>query len=240
MIWLGLAVLLILLATSCKRNHGAPQNQPTDSPGASEQLPPIELKSDTRGLLLTWVDSQGDFHVTESIKDVPAPNRAEVRVVLTDKTAGTGDRVYVADLRNQRADGSYPVQSWTRDRWDELGASRRKARLEALAPLPDAGAAAPNDVQAPQKEVVIYGADWCGACKQAARYLKHKGIKFLEKDVDRSPTIQAELKDKLRRAGMSATSSIPVIDIGGRLLVGFNAAAVDAALVAANQPPPTP
>jgi len=111
--------------------------------------------------------------------------------------------------------------------------------LEALAPRPDAGAIAAPDAQAPPTEVLIYGADWCGACKQAARYLKQKGIKFLEKDVDRSPTIQAELQAKLRRAGMPATSSIPVIDIEGHLLVGFNAAAIDAALAVAKRPGPT-
>jgi glutaredoxin len=78
--------------------------------------------------------------------------------------------------------------------------------------------------------VVVYGAEWCGACREAERYLKSKGIKVLEKDVDQSASVQAELRSKLSKAGMPPTSSIPVIDIGGKLIVGFNQAAVDSAL----------
>jgi glutaredoxin len=104
--------------------------------------------------------------------------------------------------------------------------------MEALA----APAAPAVDAGKPSGEVVavIYGAPWCGACHQMAQYLKSKGVKFVEKDVDSSNTIQAELQAKLARAHVPPTSSIPVTEINGKIIVGFNPSAVDSALAAAN------
>lgn len=183
--------------------------------------------------MLTWVDATGDFQVTEAIDQVPADARERVRVVITTKTEGTQDPVYVADLRQKGADGSYPVTVLARSAWEEIGAARRKARIEALAPV--ASQLAPEPSAAPRQEslvAVIYGAKWCGACREAERYLKRKGISVLEKDVDQSPQVQAELRAKLTKAQLPPTSSIPVIDIGGKILVGFSQGAVDAALKA--------
>jgi hypothetical protein len=76
-----------------------------------------------------------------------------------------------------------------------LGASHRKSRMEAIsAPdvvAPDAGIA--------EVVAVIYGADWCKACRETAQYLATKGVKYVEKDVDKSSVIQAELQAKFAR-----------------------------------------
>lgn len=192
--------------------------------------PPVELTDATPDVLLTWVDEQGEFHVTQTLADIKDPHRANVRVVFAGHENTDPDQVYVADLTHKRDNGSYSVRTMPRSAWDELGAKNRKSRMEAVAvrapATPDAGLALPNAV------VVIYGAEWCGACKQTAAYLKQKGVKFVEKDVDQSATIQAELQAKFARAHVPPSSSIPVVDIGGRLIVGFNPAAIDAALAA--------
>lgn len=71
--------------------------------------------------------------------------------------------------------------------------------------------------------VVLYSADWCGACRKAKRYLGRKGIDFEERDID-EPRFAEEL---LRKTGRRA---IPVIDVGGRILTGFSASGYDALL----------
>ncbi len=41
------------------------------------------------------------------------------------------------------------------------------------------------------KQVVMYGADWCGVCKRAKRFFQAEGIPFRELDVDKSRKDQA-------------------------------------------------
>lgn len=77
--------------------------------------------------------------------------------------------------------------------------------------------------------VIIYGASWCGPCHQAQAYLKKRGVPFVEKDIEDDPGAAAEMQKKLQRAGIRG-GSIPVIDVKGKILVGFSPGAVDAAL----------
>jgi glutaredoxin len=223
--------VVLALPLSCKKSVAS--DDKTGTVPKATQLPKLTLKDDTPNLLLTWVDDSGDFHVGQHVADVPPASRKQVRVVVTTSTDGTGEQVYVANFDAKRDDGTYAVSTMSRAVWDELGASRRKERLEALAPsakpiesaAPEGSAAAVGDVVA-----IVYGASWCGPCHQAQKYLKSRGVKVIFKDVDESPVAQRELRDKLTRASMPPTSSIPVIDIGGQLLVGFSASALDHAI----------
>jgi glutaredoxin len=228
-----LVVLLALSATACRKESPADATETSAAPKPKD-LPPIVVKADTPDLLLTWIDAQGDFHVVQKPSEVPSDARKTVRVVLADKTAGTGDRVYVANLQETTPDGSYRVSTMTRAAWDELGASRRQQRLEALAPsaaalaplLPDAGAPS-----AGASVVIIYGADWCKPCHDAERYLQQRGVKVVMKDIESSQSVAREMQSKLERAGLRG-ASIPVIDVMGRILVGFSPGALDQALKA--------
>jgi glutaredoxin len=69
--------------------------------------------------------------------------------------------------------------------------------------------------------IVLYSATWCGACRKAKRYLDDKGVEYEVRDVD-DPRHAQEL---LRRTGQRA---IPVLDVDGRVLTGFNAQRYDA------------
>jgi glutaredoxin len=228
-----LCVGLVLAVVGCRSEHSTSG----DAAAVASALPKLVLRDDTPNLMLTWLDATGDFHVVESIDKVPGDARERVRVVITTQAEGTSDQIYVADLRTKSADGTYPTSAIARSAWEETGAALRKSRIEALAPV--ASQLVPEASAQPQKQealvAVVYGAKWCGACREAERYLKRKGIKVLEKDVDQSPAVQAELRAKLSKAGMPVTSSIPIIDIGGKLIVGFSQPAVDAALKAAGR-----
>ena len=214
-------VLMLLLACACR--HKQKEN------GAGVSLPAqVQLTDQTKDVLLTWIDELGDFHITESIAEIKDANKEHVRVVYTNSDAVDAEHVWVADLRQKDNSGAYVVRSMARSAWEEMGASHRKSRLEALgAPAPVVDAGSSRDVSA-----VIYGAEWCGACHEMAKYLKSKGVKFEEKDVDKSSVVQAELQSKFAKAHVPPTSSIPVTEIKGRLIVGFNPQAVDSALAA--------
>jgi len=70
-------------------------------------------------------------------------------------------------------------------------------------------------------QVVLYMAPWCGFCKKAAAYLREQGITFRQRDIEKDPGAAAELAGKLERAGLRG-GGIPVLDIAGRLVVGFD------------------
>ncbi len=89
-----------------------------------------------------------------------------------------------------------------------------------------------TEPEASESEVVIYGAEWCGPCHQAAAFLARRGVAYVERNVENDRNAAREMQDKLHRAGLGG-GGIPVIDVSGRILIGFNARQVDRALVAA-------
>lgn len=247
--WVCLLSLTVI--SGCERDLPAPGENSTavvsDAPETNE-LPPLELRDDTADLLLTWIDDKGDFHVVQKPGEVPPEGRGQVRVVITTKPEGGGRLVYVADLTQKAADGSYSVKTMTRAQWNELGADRRKVRMEALEKeLPKELADKPAS-ESPNKEpsaeekalnakvrAIVYGADWCKPCHDAEAFLKKLGVDVAKKDIEESRAARAEMQSKLASAGRMG-ASIPVIDVGGKLLVGFSRAAVQAAVEAARKP----
>lgn len=238
--------LLWLGASSACRSHADPLSELKPSalaPAASEALPPLELTDDTPNLLLTWLGEEGDFHVAETIDAIPPERRRQVRVVVTDRGAGTGQLVYVADLGAKQADGAYPITTLPRSEWEKLGADLRKTRMEALAPGQPRGEDPPAGSESPEAlggaiSAIVYGADWCKPCHDAERYLKSLGVAVTKKNIEKSRAANAEMQGKLVRANR-AGASIPVIDVMGTILVGYSPGplkqAVDAAKHAAVQ-----
>jgi len=74
--------------------------------------------------------------------------------------------------------------------------------------------------------VVIYSTTWCGFCKMAKNYMKQLGVEYTEKDVELDPVAGNEVVQKSGQMG------VPVIDIGGTIIVGFDKPAIDHALSA--------
>jgi glutaredoxin len=239
---LFLVLCVLALGLGCRSRDPAGEGKATATAPRSDELPKLVVKADTPNLLLTWIDDKGDFHVVQKPADVPTSGRKQVRVVVTDKEAGTGEVVYVANLDETTPDGAYRLKSMTRTAWDELGASLRKARLEALAPsaapppsaAPEEQAAGPGAPKGPKAagikvSAIIYGAAWCKPCHSAEDYLKGRGVKVVMKDIEASEAAQAEMQQKLVRVGR-AGASIPVIDVMGQILVGYSPGALDQAI----------
>jgi glutaredoxin len=239
------AFLLIVQAVSsgCQRHADPAADVGSPAvPPAVDALPALSLTDQTPNLLLTWVGDDGDFHVVEQITAVPAEHRKQVRVVVTDQTAGTGPSVYVANFDDKRPDGTYAVNTLARADWEKLGADRRKSRLEAMAPgTPGQAAPPPSDAAAagaagesPSAAIsaIVYGADWCKPCHDAERYLKSLGVSVTKKNVEESRAAQAEMREKLSRVNRTG-AGIPVIDVMGKIFVGYSPGplkqAVDAA-----------
>jgi len=188
---------------------------------------PLVVRDDSTGLLFTYVDESGNFHVESEIAKVPEGAREHVRVMDSTRT-DPPEKIYEADLRTKKADGSYPVARVPRASFDALAAGRRTASLAAKAKAQEAPAHA-GGAEPASKSVVVYGASWCGACAKTRSYLKSKHIPFVDKDIDADSSAAREMRVKLGKAGIQG-SGIPVIDVGGKLMVGFDPGAIDRAL----------
>jgi len=225
--WGGAAVFLALYgAAGCTKTKGASELTST--------LPSLVLRDDTTDLLLTWLDEKGEFHTVQHIQAVP-PNHADtVRIVVTSQDdSAVSSLIYVADLRNKQSDGSYLTHTMLRSEWESRAEKRRNPTGDRKIndKLPGAtGTPGSNSAEANANDVVIvYGASWCGPCHQATDELRRRGIPFVYKDIEQQPNAADEMQRKLSKAGMPA-GSIPVIDVRGRLLIGYDRRALDAAL----------
>jgi glutaredoxin 3 len=69
--------------------------------------------------------------------------------------------------------------------------------------------------------ITIYSADWCAFCHATKDYLDKKGVQYQVKDVDEDPTFAQEAINK------SGQTGIPVVDIDGTIIIGFDRPKID-------------
>ncbi len=73
-------------------------------------------------------------------------------------------------------------------------------------------------------KVIIYRTQSCPYCHMAEEYLKQNKIKFKSIDVGINPKAANEMIEKSGQIG------VPVIDIKGKIIIGFDKAALRTAL----------
>ncbi|MCA9922632.1 MAG: NrdH-redoxin [Anaerolineales bacterium] len=64
--------------------------------------------------------------------------------------------------------------------------------------------------------VIIFSTPTCGYCNMAKQYFRRHKIRFRDVDVSQDP---AAARDLVRRSGQMG---VPVIDINGKIIVGFD------------------
>jgi glutaredoxin len=240
---LGAALLsALLLGPACRRSAPDAPPQPRAAPAT------IEVLKDGRWLF-THVEPSGTFATTDKPESVPDSARAIVRVFNPSEashSAGEG-QVYVTNLNDLLKNGKAPARPLSREAFETAalgqlppGSSSALAAHGAEpapppATAPPASAAATGGAGGPAQAaggapvVTIYGTSWCGACRAARQYLTERHIPFHDKDIERDPAAARELGDKASKMGIP-TDRVPIIDVRGRLLQGFDRARIDALL----------
>jgi glutaredoxin len=228
-----LALLLVVVsfgATACRRSAPEAPPQPKSQAGV------VEILKGGRWLF-TYVEPSGTFSTTDKAESVPEVSRAIVRVFDPSDMAKTDSpgQVYVTDLNQLLKSGKAAAKPMSRDAFETAAiaqlppgessplAARGAPPAEAPPPPPPVATDGGTPV------VTIYGTSWCGACRAARQYLTERRIPFADKDVERDPAAARELGEKASKMGIP-TDRVPIIDVRGRLLQGFDRARIDALL----------
>ena len=214
---------------------------PPKSAVARTDLSPREVSKDS-ALLFTYVEPSGNFATIDKADSVPEIARRLVRII--DPAKNVAERrdttsVYVTDLRELLDKGKAQARAMSREAF-ETGALAQLPPGDSSAltgshgpPLPeepeetgqDAGKVGPGGPPV----VILYGTPWCGACKAARQYLASKHIPFAYKDIESDQAAATELQRKAARLGIPA-DRVPILDVRGRLLVGFDKTRLEALL----------
>ncbi|MBN1797628.1 MAG: glutathione S-transferase N-terminal domain-containing protein [Spirochaetales bacterium] len=72
--------------------------------------------------------------------------------------------------------------------------------------------------------IIIYSTPSCGYCVKAKEYLRMNKVPFTEYDVARD---RRRADEMVRKSGQMG---VPVIDINGKIIVGFNQSEIDKAI----------
>lgn len=72
--------------------------------------------------------------------------------------------------------------------------------------------------------ITVYSAPWCAFCHMAKDYFDKLGVKYDDRDVEQNPQYAQEAVQKSGQMG------IPVLDIDGTIIVGFDRPKIDEVL----------
>lgn len=194
------------------------RNQEVADGGANVQaIPELKVTDESEHLLFTFMVADGTFRTVDRVADVPSEVRG--RVIVFDTRLSPEERqssrvIFVADLTAKRQDGTYPCRPVSRFRFER-----------DLLREPAASGALPEECRtlepSPPDKVILYATEWCSVCQATERFLEESKIPFIKKDIEADKQAQRELTCKALRSG-SRIEGVPVLDIGGQLLVGFD------------------
>ncbi len=217
-------VASVLLACEPERPPTAKDDRPV-SEAADSAAPAPLYDPATTSAVLTFAGERGAFQDTSKPDSIAENARGLVRVTLLDGPAPPPGKVWVGNFKGADASGKVQLTTVARDDFEELALGQG---LSSQVELPE-GLEPPAQVANAHGDVIVYKTAWCGVCKKLEGYLGRKGVVYTAKDIEKDPSAAAELQAKASAKGMR-TGSVPVIDVRGELLVGFDRARLEALL----------
>lgn len=219
---IGALLLLLALVQSlaCTRKSEDSKGNAESKSQLDTEPPELEVRAGREDLLFSWIDEKGAFHDVSRIEEIPEEARAQVLVRDLSRSAmelRSADYLYVADLRIADEDGRYPCGTVSRRHFDRRGIVASASQLIE------------NKAAAGEPVVTLYGTAWCGVCKAARKFLKEQGVAFLDRDIEHDEGAEAELQARAAAQGL-VPQGVPVIDVAGSLLIGFDRKALSQVL----------
>jgi glutaredoxin len=77
-----------------------------------------------------------------------------------------------------------------------------------------------------ENQVIIYSTSWCGFCHSEMDWFDQIGVKYTSKDIEQDADAMSELQKKTN----GNFRGVPVTDIGGTIIFGFDRPKIQQAL----------
>ena len=89
-------------------------------------------------------------------------------------------------------------------------------------------AKSPAPTTSSDKEVLLFTTDWCPHCRTARQWLTANGIAYEQYDVEKDANARALLEKMGKEQGIPdhMLTSVPILAVKGKLILGFNEAEV--------------
>ena len=186
-----------------------------------------EARSAERKLLManptsTYADA-GYLRVAELLEDVPRSS--------TDYDKAQALLANIQDARRLQVGEAYRLD-YKSARLAALDDADIKPVTEGVAPTqPKVVVLKKTISDEPQKlastsvdggeSVILYSTSWCGYCRKARSYFDRNDIDYIEKDIEKDRAAAKELRAKVK-----GYSGVPVIDIDGTVIRGYDLAKI--------------
>ncbi|MBN2530704.1 MAG: glutaredoxin family protein [Deltaproteobacteria bacterium] len=213
---------LVLITASAPISCG--DKAAVDSPKAasSKNMAPAApvITDNSNKLMFNWFEGN-EAKTAMSVADVPEDARKEVRVqdlsIPPDKR--DPEWIFLANLSKKNPKGQYDVRVVPRQKYEAKRHPEQKAT-----PAPDSSVGAASGVS-----VIMYATAHCPHCKRARRWLLEQKIPYKEVDLEKDESAAAVLAQKGAAQGVP-TGGVPMFEINGRLIPGFDPAAIQKAI----------
>jgi len=228
--WFAMAAMVLATGLAgCRKATDGGEGPPA---GAPREVP-LKVVDEAPGLSFRYLDPATRAART-ALKRADIPEAARRWVMVYDERlpadALAAGEMVLADLTEVRSDGTFParvVSTVGHEAHAAAGAPEGDARTPASG---GAAAAAPQPVSAGQ--VLLFVTSWCPHCKEAEAWFKKRGTPVTRLDVERDAGARDLLLKLFRDNNVPEqyANSVPVIAIGGNVLLGFDEAEVAKAL----------
>ena len=146
---------------------------------------------------------------------LPVVTRLVLAALLCVSLAPADGEIYKwTDAQGNLQLSDRPPPDGTAERVEIRATQAPAIRPAGIGPADETAVSPPMAVPQP-KRVVMYGAQWCGYCKQARSYFASHNVPYTEHDVDRDPKARREF-ERLGGGG------VPLILVGEARLRGFS------------------
>ncbi len=214
-------VILLVIVVLAACNDRAVDRPDPGPPVEEIDLEGLEVAPGDEDVVFQYVDPvSGKPMAVTDIEKIPEGQRENVMVLYSGERRDrlTARALALVDLTTPGEDGKYSVRLVNRWDFEPSGLKTPEGKGAQLGST--------------SESVVIYTAPGCGHCDRARAWFTEKGIPFTEKDVHKDPSAAGEIAALGQAQGVpdSYLSSVPLINVKGKLLVGFDPRQVEAAL----------
>ena len=216
---MAIAVALAAAVAACSDRE---VERPDQGPPIEEiDLNGLQVSADDGDVVFQYMDpASGKPVAVTDIEEIPEGQRENVMVLFSGERRGRlpARALALVDLTAPGDDGRFPVRLVNRWEFKPAGLKGRAGKGAQVGLGTD--------------RVVLYIAPGCGHCDRARKWFQGKGIAFVEKDVHADPVAAAEVAALGKAQGLAESylSSVPLINVKGKILVGFDPRQVEAAL----------